>query len=363
MGLPLRDNAPTYDVPGVTLTLIALNLAAFAWQHAYPGGFEQSIADWGEVPARIMQNQNVPGSPLPASLTVLTSMFMHANWSHLIGNMYALWLFGDNVEWVLGRARYVLFYMACGILASVATLLLGQASTEPGLGASGAIAGVLAAYLLMYPRARITSLVWIDPYSLMHAMTGQVGLTLRNISALWYIGAWVVFQIITAGFAIHQEMWLNLGTYAHVAGALAGAAMVYPLALPKRIPRADSAVRSAELTSPVIGEEGDAGSGTEPVASVGEEVARIRAEYGTDVPDPRLFQDCVAEELIAQGDYAAALRHCREMLQIARQEDDVDRVNGYLVLIDAINDFVPGEEDAPPLTELQKALGGELPRR
>ncbi len=361
MALPLRDNAPTYAVPGVTLTLIGINLAVFAWQLAYPGGFEESYAVWGEVPARIMQGQPVPGTALPSSITVLTSMFMHASWDHILGNMYALWLFGDNVEWVMGRARYLLFYLVCGLLASVATILLGQASTAPGLGASGAIAGVLAAYLMMYPRARITSLVWISPYSLMHAATGEVGFALRNISAFWYIGAWVLWQLTMSGIAIYGQVWLNLGIYAHVAGALAGAALVYPLALPRRIPAPDSDVRSAELTSPIFGDEGDAGMGTEPVASISAELARIHGEYRGQGAPAELFQDFIAEELIQKHDYAQALRHCRDMLQIAREDNDTERIQGYLALIDSINDFVPGEEDAPPPTPLQQALGGGLP--
>ncbi len=118
---------------------------------------------------------------------MFTLMFMHANFWHIFGNMYALWLFGDNVEWLLGRFRNFIFYILCGLIASVVTVLLGYESNLPGLGAGGAILGGLAVYLIFYPRARITSLVWYDYFSFGHIYTGKLWPHIRNISAIWYM--------------------------------------------------------------------------------------------------------------------------------------------------------------------------------
>jgi membrane associated rhomboid family serine protease len=221
--IPLRDDAPAGATPWVNWALMLSCILVFLWQLAYPGGFEQSLLTWGEVPSRILGGENVPGTGISAWWTLLSAMFMHGGFLHLAGNMVSLWIFGDNIEWLLGRARYLAFYLACGVAASLATLYLGSASDMPGIGASGAIAGVMAAYMLMYPQARVTTLV-----------LGRGGSGVYQISALWFIGAWIAIQVLQSVQALGQGVNMNLGIYAHVAGAIAGAILVWPLLIPGR---------------------------------------------------------------------------------------------------------------------------------
>jgi membrane associated rhomboid family serine protease len=357
--MPLRDNAPTYDVPWVTLALIVANVAVFLWQLSYPGGIAASLQVWGEVPARILAGGLVPGTAVPAGWTVITAMFMHANVGHLLGNLYALWLFGDNVEWVMGRLRFVVFYLICGGCSSLATVLLGGGSSLPGIGASGAIAGVLAGYLIMYPRARVTTLMWIDPEDCTDMDTGDVGLVVRNISALWFVGSWLIFEVAMTAIALSGQVWMNLGIYAHVAGALAGAAFVQLLAIGERVPKPDSPERSAPLTDPLFGQEGAAGGGTQPVATLPEEVERLhelRVYRGLPRPEP--FRDSRAEELCRSGQWHRALQHCREMLAVAREEGNDWQVDGYLAKISEILGSVPSVEEEQTPSQLLDILGG-----
>ncbi len=155
--LPIRDKLPTRRFPFVNYALLAINIAVFAWERLLiAGGADPRtlVYSWGLVPARFLQ------SPIDESITVLTSMFMHdpGSWLHLGGNMLFLWIFGDNVEDALGHGRYAMFYLASGCAAAAAQILIDPASTTPMVGASGAIAGALAAYGSLYPLAPITIL-------------------------------------------------------------------------------------------------------------------------------------------------------------------------------------------------------------
>lgn len=334
MILPIRDNAPTYEFPAANVSLIVICLLVFVWQLTYPGGLVASREAWGEVPTRILAGGTVPGTSVPAWVTMFTSMWMHADFGHIFGNMYALWLFGDNVEWIMGRWRYLTFYVLCGLFASVVTTLLGYQSDMAGLGASGAIAGVMAAYLLTYPRARITSFMFIMPFSWLHAFTGTVGFTTRNISALWWIGSYLVFQVLYVGVAVGQGMWLNLGIYAHVSGALAGAGLLFVLRLKDRIPDPDHHTQSSMLTSAVVGDEGDGGVGTQPVMTISAEADRLRRLQARRprLPEPE-FSDWQVDEMVVRGDYSAAICHCQDMLEIARLQDNTHRSQGYSRLL------------------------------
>jgi len=351
MVLPLRDNAPSYEVPWVNLGLILTCVVVFLWQLTYTGGFEQSLLDWGEVPVRIRAGEMVPGTSVPSWATMFTSMFMHGDLGHILGNMYALWLFGDNIEWILGRARYLLFYLTCGFLASAATVALGWQSDMPGIGASGAIAGVMAAYLVMYPRAKITSLMWIPAFSWIHLTTGSWGYQLRNISALWFLGSWIAFQLALSILAIDGGVWLNLGIYAHAAGAIAGGLLVYTLAVRKRIPSVDHHTKSDELTLPVCGNEGDAGGGTEPVASLQEEMDRIRESQSRRRRRLQPFKDRMVEELLAQNEYNAARSHSLDMLDIAKRQYNRRRIRGYERYLRIIADRLRAEAHQPEVEQ------------
>jgi membrane associated rhomboid family serine protease len=153
--LPIRDQLPTRRAPIVTWSLIALNVLAFVWEASLVSvGHHKVVFEWGLVPGRFVHQ------PLTELATIFTSMFMHSpdNWWHLGGNMLFLWIFGDNVEDALGRGRYLAFYLLSGICAALAQILIGPSSLIPMVGASGAIAGVLAAYGSLHPSSPITVL-------------------------------------------------------------------------------------------------------------------------------------------------------------------------------------------------------------
>ena len=345
MTLPLRDNARCGAEPIITVSLIIANMVVFGMMWMHPQGFMAAYEQWGEVPTRIMKGEMVPGTHIPAWTTMFTAMFMHANFGHIFGNMYALWLFGDNVEWLMGRARFLLFYIICGLAASACALFLGTQSDLPGLGASGAIAGVMAAYLLVYPRAKITSLVWFDPFSIDHMVTGVWGFRLRNISAVWFIGSWVVFQLALAWFLISAGVRMNLGIYAHAGGALMGALLVWPLAIQDRKPKPDDYEVCDDLTSPIWGDDGDAGGSEVIVPSLEDQVAKLQER--TD--RVRTFDDSIADELIAKGDYAGAHKHACMMIEEAREMGDQFREKGYRQLIQEIEEkYNPPPERLKP---------------
>ena len=303
----------------------------FLLQCIHPGGIEGSCMQFGEVPSRILNGETIPGTQLSAWWTLLSSMFMHGSFPHILGNMIVLWLFGDNIEWLMGRVRFCLFYLICGIGASLVTIWLGSESSLPGVGASGAIAGVMTAYLIFYPRARITSMMWIDPFSMGHMWTGSWGFVTRNISALWYIGSWVLFQIILMSFAVSQEMWLNLGIYAHVAGAVTGALICWPLIYEERRPAADHPVNTDMISAAIYGDEGDAGGSSVPVQRLGSLVMELREE--NRLPEPQSFSDPVALDMVQQGRLEEALLHCHDMLEFNMQEGRRQRARGYERLI------------------------------
>ena len=159
--IPLRDANPSHHAPVVTFALIAANCLAFFYQLSLsPAGFERLVFTLGMVPARVTALPTNPDIGLTgAFLPLFTSMFLHGGWLHLIGNMWFLWIFGDNIEDRLGHLRYLLFYLLCGLGAGVAHMLFNLNSTVPTIGASGAVAGVLGGYFLLFPGARVLTLV------------------------------------------------------------------------------------------------------------------------------------------------------------------------------------------------------------
>ena len=161
--IPLRDDAPRWSFPGVTVTLILVNCAIFLYESAllsrsvYLG--ELFMQTYGVVPARVLAAVNGEYPLIEGVAPLFTSIFLHAGWLHLIGNMWFLWIFGDNVEDELGHFPFLVFYIACGVIASLAHIFSGPSSTVPAVGASGAIAGVMGAYLIRFPTARVVTLI------------------------------------------------------------------------------------------------------------------------------------------------------------------------------------------------------------
>ena len=198
------DDSAERSVPIVTYLLIALNVLFFFVELS---GGEPFIERWSVVPRRLTQN---PGADF---ITVFTSMFMHGGWLHLGGNMLYLWIFGDNVEDRFGHAKFALFYLLCGIAATVAQVVVSAGSTIPNLGASGAIAGVLAAYIILFPRGQVKVLM---------------GRGVVPMPALVVIGLWIVLQFINGVGSITQSAETGGVAYmAHIGGFVAGLVLTF----------------------------------------------------------------------------------------------------------------------------------------
>lgn len=207
--IPLKDHNPTRRTPIITYSLLAACVAVFFWQASLPeGGFRTVVHLWGVKPAQLLGHVG-PHAELPAAwLTVFTSMFLHGGWMHLIMNMLFLYVFSNNVEDSMTRPRFLAFYLLCGVAAAFTQAVLQPTSTVPMVGASGAISGVLGAYLLLYPRSRIlvlVPLIVIWPLILLPA-----GILL---------GAWFVLQLIQSAAPAEGG---GVAFAAHAGGFVAG---------------------------------------------------------------------------------------------------------------------------------------------
>lgn len=209
--IPLRDTIPHERMPITTTMLIALNILAFIYELSLgPREREALFYLFGLVPARYTQPEWAAAVGLSTSfLPVLTGIFLHGGWMHLIGNIWFLWIFGDNVEDRMGHVKFLFFYLFCGIVASLLHLSLHAASRIPTIGASGAIAGVLGAYFLMYPRARVVALIPIFIF-----------LQMVEIPAFVFLGLWFVMQFLSATSPAASVS--GVAFWAHVGGFLAG---------------------------------------------------------------------------------------------------------------------------------------------
>jgi membrane associated rhomboid family serine protease len=209
--IPIKSENPGQHFPLVTLSLIAVNIGVFIHQltmsHEAQNAF---IMTYGMIPASLVGSANDMGEGIPAVLTLITSQFLHGGIFHLLGNMLYLWIFGNNIEDVLGKFRFILFYLLCGVLAAAAHLILNPFSAIPMVGASGAIAGVLGAYLITFPGTRVLVLVFIFFF-----------VTTMRISAFWVLGFWFIMQLFYAtGPAAGSGT--NVAYMAHIGGFIAG---------------------------------------------------------------------------------------------------------------------------------------------
>jgi membrane associated rhomboid family serine protease len=210
--IPISDDNPSRSVAYVNWAIIALCVAVFLWQLSLgDAADERAIFIYGFVPALLLGHAKlnaVLNGPAPA-LTLITSMFMHGGWLHLGGNMLYLWIFGNNVEDIMGHVRYLIFYLVCGVAAALTHGLGNPHSTIPMLGASGAISGVLAAYVLVYPGARITVIL-------------PLGVLLYpvKIAAIFVVGFWFAIQLLSA--AMTNPAQPGVAFLAHVGGFCAG---------------------------------------------------------------------------------------------------------------------------------------------
>jgi membrane associated rhomboid family serine protease len=215
--IPLRDDNPTTGAPVLTVALIAVNALVFLYQLSLsPRAGQLFVYQFGAIPAVLFGSGDLPSSiaVIPPVLSLFTSMFLHAGWLHLIGNMWYLWIFGDNVEEAMGRVRFLVFYLLAGLIAALTHALFSIGSDIPMIGASGAISGVLGAYLILYPRARVLvllPLLWFY-WRMFH------------IPAMFVLGLWFLLQILNGGLdsgAAGGVAWT-----AHVGGFVAGMLLV-----------------------------------------------------------------------------------------------------------------------------------------
>jgi membrane associated rhomboid family serine protease len=223
--IPLRDDNPTTLTPWLTIAFIIACILVFLWQVSLGApGFEAAVFRLGVVPASLFGLKPLAQELylVPPGLTLLTSMFLHGGWMHLIGNMLYLWIFGNNVEDAMGHVRFVLFYLLCGIVAALAQALPHPDSTIPMIGASGAISGVLGAYLLLYPRARVLVLVPLGYYT-----------RLVHLPAMYVLGFWFVLQLINSALLTQTGGGVAWG--AHIGGFVAGMALI-PLFKRRNVP-------------------------------------------------------------------------------------------------------------------------------
>jgi rhomboid family protein len=214
--IPLRDDIPSRATPVVNISLIVGCTLVFLWQLSLSQqGFQAAVYGLGVVPATLLGDVRLPRDlyVIPPAATVLTSMFLHGGLLHLLGNMLYLWIFGDNVEDAMGRARYLAFYLCCGVVAALAQSLPDPDSTVPMIGASGAISGVLGAYLLLYPHARVLVLIPLGLFS-------QV----VHLPAVLVLGLWFVMQLLSSLLAAPGAGGVAFG--AHVGGFVAGMLLV-----------------------------------------------------------------------------------------------------------------------------------------
>lgn len=212
--IPLRDNVPSRTYPLVNTLLIWANFVVFAYEISRGALLEEFISRWGLVPARLADE----GFFSSAGLTILSSMFLHGGWLHILGNMWFLYLFGDNVEDRLGHLRYLAFYLLCGTAGAVNHVLFNLGSTMPVVGASGAIAGVLGAYFVLFPLARVATLVW-----------GFLMAWVVEVPAMLFLGLWFLFQFLAGMASLPGTMAGSGGGiawWAHVGGFVAGIVLV-----------------------------------------------------------------------------------------------------------------------------------------
>jgi membrane associated rhomboid family serine protease len=236
---PLRDDNPTLGTSFATLLLIAGNLLAWALIQGLGGepALSRSICELGAVPGELLGTV-APGTSVPLArglacvvtdqanwLTPFSSMFLHGGWLHLVGNMWFLWVFGDNVEDAMGSVRFLVFYLLCGLAAVASQALVNPDSAIPMVGASGAIGGVMGAYAFLYPRAPVHMLIWILFY------------VDRIIVPAWLmLGYWFLLQLLSGLPSLSQETG-GVAFFAHIGGFLAGLALIVPFRSDARLAR------------------------------------------------------------------------------------------------------------------------------
>jgi membrane associated rhomboid family serine protease len=212
--IPLRDINPIRTTPFVNYLIIVVNVLMFMWELSYGAEAEQFLYNVAFIPARFW----IPGYLVPNLITIFISMFLHGGFLHIASNMLYLWIFGDNIEDRLGHFRYLLFYLLCGFGATMSHAFFNPTSRVPAIGASGAIAGVLGAYLILFPRARVTTLIPIFFF-----------IMIRELPAVFILGLWFVLQLFSGVGSLSAagtEQAGGTAYFAHIGGFVLGMILI-----------------------------------------------------------------------------------------------------------------------------------------
>jgi len=217
--IPLRGLNPTRRVPVITILLIAVNAVVFFYELSLNARGQRSLfLQFGLVPATVTRNLTPT-----AALTFITSMFLHGDWLHIGGNMLYLYIFGNNIEDRLGLVRFILFYFLGGIVAGLSQIVINPASPAPMIGASGAIAGILGGYIVLYPRARIKTLILFWYF-----------IRVVELSAAWVLGWWFFLQLLNGVTSIGSYASGGVAVFAHIGGFIVGAILIRVFTLGRR---------------------------------------------------------------------------------------------------------------------------------
>ncbi|MFQ5589386.1 MAG: rhomboid family intramembrane serine protease [Nitrospiria bacterium] len=207
--IPLKADLPTRTIPVITLGLILVNILVYLFSFSVGPNMSAMFLKHGAIPYRMIHEFGPAGLPAPVFKSIFTSMFLHAGFFHVGGNMLYLWIFGNNVEDELGHVKFIMFYLLCGVIAAYSHAVIEPSSKVPMVGASGAVSGVLGAYFLLFPRAKILTLLPIGFF-----------ITTVRIPALVVIGLWVVGQLMYAFSAVQGQG--GVAWFAHIGGFIAG---------------------------------------------------------------------------------------------------------------------------------------------
>ena len=214
---PLRDTIPSRTFPFVTVSLIIINLVVFFYELSLGEDLNTFLNTFSIIPSRF---QNLVIQPpiqlLPLGFSLFSSVFIHGGWMHVIGNMWYLWIFGDNIEDSTGHWRFLIFYILCGMLAGIMHILMNPFSTIPTIGASGAIAGVMGAYFLLFPKSKILTLIFIFIF-----------IQIIEIPAVFFLGFWILLQFISGSMSKGLvESGGGVAWWAHIGGFLVGLTLI-----------------------------------------------------------------------------------------------------------------------------------------
>ncbi len=209
MFFPFHDENPTRHFPLLTIALIGANIFVFFWEFSYPGHIASLFTNYGLVPSHFVE------APIQTYPNVFSAMFLHAGFMHLAGNMLFLWIFGNNIEDVLGKIRFITFYLICGMIAAMCHVFMDTGSEIPMVGASGAISGVLGAYLMLFPKAKVKTLVFLG-----------ILITIVRIPAAFLLIFWLGIQIYS-NLAMGSEGG-GVAWMAHIGGFIGGMILILP---------------------------------------------------------------------------------------------------------------------------------------